>query len=113
ETTVLAKLLQCDRPSKSVHLLRQYDTATLVLISVRYPQNVGYRIWQYLTTWTHVKAPLNGHDLRQLGYPPGPHYRIMLEALLVATLDGEVTDKFTGTAFIHQKYPLSAPISLE
>ncbi|MBE7380173.1 MAG: CBS domain-containing protein [Leptolyngbya sp. SIO1E4] len=106
EATLLAELPACDRPSQCFHLLQQYDIETLVLVSVRFPHRGGNRIWRYLMTWAHVKAPLTGNDLRQLGYLPGPGYRAMLEALLSATLDGEVTDRAAAVAFIAQKYPL-------
>ena len=109
ENTILEQLPQCDRPSQCVHLLQTYDIETLILTSVRFPRQVGDRIWRYLTTWTHIKAPLNGNDLKQLGYRPGREYRTMLDTLLAATLDGEVSDRTTAKAFITNQYPLSDP----
>lgn len=111
EQTLPAQLRQGDRPSQWVHLLQQYDTETLVLISVRHPHPVGSLIWRYLTVWSRVKAPLNGNDLKALGYPPGPHYRTILKALLSATLDGELIDRVAAEAYIGQKYPLSSYIN--
>lgn len=106
EATLLSTLPQCDRPSQYVHHLRQYDIETLLLLSVRHPHAIGDRIWRYLTTWSRVKAPLNGNDLRQLGYRPGPAYRTMLEALLAATLDGTLQGRTEAEAFILSQYPL-------
>ncbi|MEM0980179.1 MAG: poly(A) polymerase, partial [Cyanobacteria bacterium P01_H01_bin.58] len=108
EATLLAALPQCDRPSQYVYHLRPYDAETLLLLSVRHPQAIGDRIWRYLTTWSLVKAPLNGNDLRRLGYRPGPAYRTMLEALLAATLDGTLQSRAEAEAFILNRYPLAA-----
>ena len=109
EKTILEQLPHCDRPSQCVRLLQTYDIETLILTSVRFPKQVGDRIWRYLTVWIHVKAPLNGNNLKQLGYRPGREYRTMLDALLAATLDGEVIDQMTATTFITNRYPLPAP----
>jgi tRNA nucleotidyltransferase (CCA-adding enzyme) len=53
-----------------------------------------------------VQAPLNGNDLKRLGYKPGPHYKEMLDALLAATLDGVIQDEADAKAFLEQHYPL-------
>src|SRR5579883_801707 len=56
------------RPSQVVQLLRQYDLPTLILIAVQSPKPLRHTIWKYLTVWSLVQPPLNGNDLRQLGY---------------------------------------------
>ncbi|MEO1299903.1 MAG: CBS domain-containing protein, partial [Cyanobacteria bacterium J06636_16] len=109
ESRLLAQLPQCDRPSQSARLLQSCDFETLVLISVRLPRQLGSTIWRYLTTWRYVEPPLNGNDLKQLGYPPGPEYRTMLEVLKAATLDGQVSDPATAQAFIKHRYPVDSP----
>lgn len=101
-----SSLSLCDRPSESVKRLRQADLGSLLLISARHPRPLGQVIWRYLTQWALVKPPLNGNDLKKLGYPPGPHYREMLETLLAATLDGQVTDREAAIAFLAIHYPL-------
>lgn len=108
EAQILADLPTAHRPSQSVRLLLHYDVETLILVCVRNPRRTSDRIWRYLTDWAQVKAPLNGHDLKQLGYRPGPHYREILEALLAATLDGEISQREEAIAFLEQRYPLSS-----
>lgn len=81
--------IQC-RPSEVVRLLRQYSLPTLILIMVHIPRYVRRIIWRYLTEWSHVKAPLNGNDLKKLGYKPGPQYSKILDDLLAATLDKDI-----------------------
>lgn len=107
EADVVEKLPICDRPSQCFYLLANYDLATLVFISLRHPHQTSDRIWRYLTHWSQVKAPVNGQDLKQLGYPPGPAYREMLDRVLAATLDGELPNRAAAIAFIQHHYPLA------
>jgi tRNA nucleotidyltransferase (CCA-adding enzyme) len=55
-----------------------------------------------------VQAPLNGNDLKQLGYKPGPQYRQILDALLAATLDQVIRVQADAIAFLAEHYPLPA-----
>ncbi|HEY9760874.1 MAG TPA: CBS domain-containing protein [Trichocoleus sp.] len=96
-----------DCPSKIVKRLQPADLGMLLLVSARHPRPLGQIIWRYLTQWALVKPPLNGNDLKTLGYKPGPHYREMLETLLAATLDGEVTHREAAIAFLASRYPLT------
>jgi tRNA nucleotidyltransferase (CCA-adding enzyme) len=106
EQSLLATLPQCDRPSQVVQSLQAYDLETMVLVSVRHPRPAGKIIWLYLTTWAQIKAPLNGHDLKQLGYRQGPNFRVLLDELLWATLDGVVSDREQAIAYLAVHHPL-------
>ncbi len=90
QAEVTKSLLLCQMPSQVVRQLRQYDLPTLILIAVQSPRSIRHQIWQYLTDWANVQPPLNGNDLKALGYKPGPQYRQILEKLLAATLDGVI-----------------------
>ncbi len=92
--------------SEIVQLLRQYKLPTLVLLAVRSPRRVRRKLWQYFSFLADVQAPLNGNDLKRLGYKPSPHYREILDALLAATLDGVIQDQADAKAFLAQHYPL-------
>jgi len=48
---------------------------------------------QYLSQWRHVRPYLNGHDLKNLGLPPGPQYQHLLWQLRAAWLDGRLTSE--------------------
>lgn len=96
----------CNRPSQVVQLLRCYDLPTLILIAVQSPRPIRRTIWQYFTVWRHVQPILNGNDLRKLGYTPGPQYRLMLDDLLAATLDGVIGDRTEAEEFLRKHYPL-------
>jgi len=98
----------CLRPSAAVQLLRQYKLPTLVLLAVKTPRNIRRQIWQYLTCWRQVRPPLNGNDLKALGYKPGPHFKQMLDDLLIAQLDGAIGDgRAEAEDFLRERYPLT------
>lgn len=93
------------RPSEVVWLLRQYKLPTLVLMAIQAPRIIRRTLWKYLTTWADIQAPLNGNDLKKLGYKPGPQYREMLDKLLAATLDGMIQNEAEAKAFLAKNYP--------
>ena len=108
KANVVETLPLSNRPSEVVRLLRWYKLPTLVLIAVQSPRSIRRKIWQYLTTWANVQAPLNGNDLKQLGYKPGPQYREILDQLLSATLDQVIQDEADAKAFLARYYPLNS-----
>jgi len=93
------------RPKTLVRTLQGYQLPMLVLLGVRISRRVRRQIWQYLTRWSQINAPLNGNDLKALGYQPGPQYREMLEHLLDATLDGIIQDEAEAKQFLANTYP--------
>jgi tRNA nucleotidyltransferase (CCA-adding enzyme) len=50
------------------------------------------RLLTYVIQWQHVAPRTTGDNLRELGVPPGPQYRQILDALRAAWLDGEITN---------------------
>jgi tRNA nucleotidyltransferase (CCA-adding enzyme) len=97
----------CQRPSQILQLLSQYELPALTLIAVQSGRSTRQKIWQYLTHWANVRSPLNGNDLKTLGYRPGPLYRQIIDDLLAATLDGVICDRSTAEAFLLKHYPNS------
>lgn len=105
QARVEQSLPNIQHPSAVVWLLRPYKLPTLVLMAIQVPRTIRRTLWKYLTTWADIQAPLNGNDLKKLGYKPGPQYREMLDALLAATLDGIVQDETEAQAFLQKHYP--------
>jgi tRNA nucleotidyltransferase (CCA-adding enzyme) len=99
------------RASEVVDRLSPYALPALVLLATIQGRSVRRQIWQYLTCWRYLKPPLDGNDLRALGYPPGRQYKQILEALLTATLDGQITTRSQAEAFLAQHFPLSSPLT--
>ncbi|MBW4646229.1 MAG: CBS domain-containing protein [Goleter apudmare HA4340-LM2] len=114
QAEVMSSLPSCERPSQLVQLLKEYNLPMLILIAVQSPRclttsrcasTLRRQIWQYFTHWANVQPLLNGNDLKQLGYKPGPQYRQILDELLVATLDGVIKTKAEAEEFLSQSYP--------
>ncbi len=103
---VLDNLDKCEKPSEVVKLLRKYDLPMLIFIALQSSRIIRKQIWHYLTVLSNVEAPLNGNDLKKLGYKPGPQYKQILDDLLAATLDREVKDKSSAEEFLKKNYPI-------
>jgi tRNA nucleotidyltransferase (CCA-adding enzyme) len=87
---LLEVLPTCQQVSEIVRLLNQYKMSTLILIAIQFSRPLRRQIWRYLTEWSHIKAPLNGNDLKALGYKQGRQFKEILSALTAAILDGEI-----------------------
>ncbi|MBD1886712.1 CBS domain-containing protein [Microcoleus vaginatus] len=98
-------LPKCELPSQLVLLLRNYELPVLIAISLQSPRSARRQIWEYLTRWANVEPPLNGNDLKALGYKPGPGFKRMLDDLLAAKLDGYLGDRAAAISFLAQRYP--------
>jgi tRNA nucleotidyltransferase (CCA-adding enzyme) len=96
------------RPSQIVQILSAYDLPTLVLLAVTVPRFIRKQIWQYLTRWSQTKAPLDGNDLKALGYKPGRQYKQILDALLAATLDGVISSRTEAESWLQVHFPLAS-----
>jgi tRNA nucleotidyltransferase (CCA-adding enzyme) len=98
-------LPKCELPSQLVLLLRNYELPVLIAIAIQSPRSARRQIWEYLTRWANVEPPLNGNDLKALGYKPGPGFKRMLDDLLAATLDGDLGDRAAAISLLAQRYP--------
>ena len=106
KSNVIENLDKCDKPSQVVKLLRKYDLPMLIFIALQSRRIIRKQIWHYLTVLSNVEAPLNGNDLKKMGYKPGPQYKQILDDLLAATLDGEVNDKSGAEEFLSNNFPI-------
>ena len=97
--------------SQLVERLKYYECGLLLLIAIRSSRSWRRQIWQYLTVWRGVRSPLNGNDLKNLGYSPGKQYKIILEALTAATLDGLISDYQSAVIFLETNFPRDTPTS--
>ncbi len=88
-----------------VSWLQPYPPTVLLLVAITLPTSQSSILQQYLTDWQQIKAPITGNDLKMLGYKPGVQYKKILDAILVATLDGIVIDRQQAIEFIQQHYP--------
>ncbi len=78
-------------PSRVHSLLRgRCPEVTLILMARLGSERSADRFRRFLTGYRQVTGEVSGRDLADLGLPPGPAYRPILEELLAARLDGRV-----------------------
>lgn len=102
-----ATLQPSEKPSEMVQRLKPFDSETLALIAARGTRSMRRSIWQYFNVWSHIKPPLDGSDLKALGYKPGKQFKQLLEELLVLALDGEIRDRTDAEQYLSEHYPLN------
>jgi tRNA nucleotidyltransferase (CCA-adding enzyme) len=77
-------------PSTISARLRSFSEIALLTAWLALKARERNAIERYLNEWRHVKTNTDGHVLQSLGVPPGPHYKVILERLWAARLDGEI-----------------------
>jgi len=92
--------------SQVVERLKYYNCSLLLLTAIRSSPRQRRQIWQYLTIDRWVRSPLDGNALKNLGYPPGKEYKLILEALTTATLDGFINSYESAMVFLANNFPL-------
>lgn len=93
------------RPSEACAQLRPHGLAMLALVCARASRPVRRLIWRYLTVWANLDLPLDGNDLKEMGYKPGIQFKTMLNQLRDAVLDGEVVGEAQARQFICDRFP--------
>jgi tRNA nucleotidyltransferase (CCA-adding enzyme) len=95
------------RPANSelYEWLSPFDTEVLLYLMARL-ENEEIRSWisLFVTRMRDLKPLLDGNDLRGLGVEPGPRYRDILHHLLLARLDGKVTEREQEIEFVRRRY---------
>ena len=104
EIEVKERLPHCQSKSEIYKLLFSYKYVGLILLAVRTSKPIRRLLWQYLTKLSKVESPLDGNNLKALGYQPGPIYKQILDDLLIATLDEKVNNYNEAEAFVQEKY---------
>ncbi len=56
----------------------------------------------YVTRWATITPTITGHDLRDLGVPPGPIYKKILASLRNAWIDGEISTPEAENALLQR-----------
>ena len=80
-------------PSEVVEILDPVPPITLQAAFFSTSDEDIKRIFElYINKWTKISPAITGHDLQQLGVPPGPQYKSILQCLRNARLDGEIED---------------------
>jgi tRNA nucleotidyltransferase (CCA-adding enzyme) len=101
--------------SEITQYLQTYDTQTLILAATKCEEKLQRRsLWHYLTNWQLVKSPLNGADLKQIGYATGKQMGEILQHLRWLALDGEIQSKEDAIAYLQtNKSPIHDPQNIK
>ncbi len=78
------------------------DLALYALFSVCNDEKLKKMIQQYVNQWQFIKPTVDGDQLRSMGIPPGPSYKLLLEELRNAWLDGMITDPHEERVFLEK-----------
>ena len=92
-------------PSTVERIVRPYARWPRILLAARAAlgeQPGGELLERYWREWRHVETALDGNDLRDRGLEPGPQYGRLLDRLLAARLDGEVTNEAEERALVER-----------
>jgi tRNA nucleotidyltransferase (CCA-adding enzyme) len=99
-------LLAGEKPS---NIVAKLDVITPLAIYTNYlasqDELVRKSIWDYVFNWRQVIPQTDGHTLRQLGLPPGPIYRQILQTLRNAWLDGKIDSPEEEQSLLEQLLP--------
>ena len=106
ETKVRTQLVNLQSPSQIYQLLQTYKPLTLILFAARSNKNIRHLVWQYITQLSQVKPLLNGNDLKHMGFKPGKVYKEILDDVLAATLDGEISDCPAAKKYVMEHYSI-------
>ena len=101
--------------SEITQYLQKYDTQTLILAATKCEAQLQRRsLWNYLTNWQLVKSPLNGADLKQIGYATGKQMGEILQHLRWLALNGEIKTKEDAIAYLQtNKSPIHDPQNIK
>ncbi len=91
------------KPAQVYRTLRDLpDEALIFLMAKTQSESVKRQISAFLTTYQRLHPILNGTDLKAMGIKPGPRFRHILEQLLDARLNGEITTESDERKLVSQ-----------
>ncbi|MES0349637.1 MAG: CBS domain-containing protein [Desulfobacteria bacterium] len=97
--------LQTFKNSDLHRKLRPFHTETLLYIMASATrESVKQAISNYITRLRSVTTLLDGRYLKEIGVKPGPVYREILESLLDARLNGEVSTLLDEVEFVRKNW---------
>jgi tRNA nucleotidyltransferase (CCA-adding enzyme) len=89
-------------PSGWVDRLEDVPEMAVYAVSLLAPDKTKNALDEYLGKWRHIKPRTTGHDLKQLGLPPGPKYQHILRELRDAWLDGVIKSEKEESALLER-----------
>ncbi len=98
--------LPAHRPSDIYRALQPFKPEELLYMMARTQRGeVRKAISHYFHRYRHVDTEIKGRDLKAMGIAPGRVYRVILDELLDARLNGEVKNREEEVAYIRWRHP--------
>ncbi|MCI5224487.1 MAG: prohead protease, partial [Candidatus Electrothrix sp. AR4] len=98
------------KPADVYWLLQELDNEGLLyLMIIARKKYIRQNVSHYVNKMRKVQPLLSGRDLLRLGYQPGVSFRLMLNHLIGAQLNGKINSKEEAVALIQRKYPSAYP----
>jgi tRNA nucleotidyltransferase (CCA-adding enzyme) len=80
----------------------------LYLIAVARKSEVKQAVSSYVTSLRLEQPLLNGDDLKDMGYRPGPIFKTLLDTVLLARLDGTASTRQAEIELLKRRHPPSS-----
>ncbi len=94
-----------ERKSEIYRMLDPLPVEVKLYLMARSEQKELQRaISDYFTRLRDVRVETRGSDLKEMGLEPGPRFKRILDRLLDARLDGDVTDRVGEIEFVRRHY---------
>ncbi|VAW41584.1 tRNA nucleotidyltransferase, A-adding [hydrothermal vent metagenome] len=97
------------KPSEIYWLLQDLSNEGLLyLMAMARKKHIQKAVSHFVTRLRGEQALINGQDLQQAGYQPGPLFRTMLNSVIEAQLNGRIGSRKEALQLIRDKYPRQA-----
>ncbi len=94
------------KPSEIYRALLPFQPEELLfLMGKAEKEEIRRAVSHYFTRYRNVQTELRGKDLKEMGIPPGPIYRRLLDELLDARLNSEVRNRNEELHFLRTRHP--------
>jgi tRNA nucleotidyltransferase (CCA-adding enzyme) len=94
------------RRSELYWLFRELSSVGLLyLMAIARKNEIKKGVSLYVTELRKTRTQITGTDLKTMGHPPGPAFKVILDKLLTARLDGVVQSRQDEKIFIQHHFP--------
>lgn len=94
------------KPSEIYSVLQPFKPEELLfLMGIAEKEETRKAVSHYLHRYRNVATEIKGKDLKEMGIPPGPIYRKLLDHIRDARLNAEVRSRHDEFMFLKKKYP--------
>jgi tRNA nucleotidyltransferase (CCA-adding enzyme) len=93
---------------KMIHDILSIVPNEVILYLMAWSKNPDIKryISLYFTQLKNVNHQVRGRDLIEMGYPPGPRFKEIFDAILERKFSGELRSKAEEVAFVRERFPL-------